>query len=327
MARPNAVSNSKTASMQSVPARRSRRGCERPAGMWKPDGLVRASVGASAASIAAGPLAVWICQVKASTSRQWPSAAKHAGRRRGVARLQRVAERLQPGERDISRIGTSSSKARSCGQPLLLCQSTRGKEETNHGARQKTFRQGRHRHGRRFRHRRRDGAAVRPARRVSAADRQQHIAGQDDRKGNRLGRRNRELHRPGRAQRRPLERDRRPGREDLGPGRHPVQHRRHFGTRSQAQHPDRPHGGAAARRPDAGALELGDGDQFDRRVPRHQGRGAGHAALPAAARSSTSRRSAASSAATPTPPITPPRARCASSPRRRRSSTPPTRSA
>ena len=64
----------------------------------------------------------------------------------------------------------------------------------------------------------------------------------------------------------------------LRPPRHPVQYRRHLRPRSENEHPDQPHGRPAPRRADARAVEQRHGDQRHRRVPRHEGRGAGHAA-------------------------------------------------
>ena len=75
---PKAVVNSKIASRHCVPARATQRGGVRFGGMRKFAGCVRASVSRSAASIAGLPAMVWMVQVKASRSRQSPSARNSA---------------------------------------------------------------------------------------------------------------------------------------------------------------------------------------------------------------------------------------------------------
>ena len=71
---PKAVSNSKIASMHSVPARSTQRGGVRCGGMRKSFACVRAKVCRSVSSIAARPDMVSMVQVKARRSRQRPSA-------------------------------------------------------------------------------------------------------------------------------------------------------------------------------------------------------------------------------------------------------------
>ncbi len=96
LAGPNAVANSKMASMHSLPARLTRRGGVRRGGMRKFAGFVRASVWRSVASIAGRPAMVWMFQVKASTSRQSPSARNKPAAAAASARLQGRFEGREP---------------------------------------------------------------------------------------------------------------------------------------------------------------------------------------------------------------------------------------
>ena len=79
LAGPNAVSKSNSTSIVSVPARVTQRGGVRFAREYENfSAAVRASVSRSIAAIAGRPAMVWMVQVKASTSRQRPSARNNS---------------------------------------------------------------------------------------------------------------------------------------------------------------------------------------------------------------------------------------------------------